>query len=113
MEEDLIKRIEKLEFYQELLLRLVNSSGKSFTRLIITQKLSREEVKEFHQLCDDLSIKLEEQKAEGFVYFLPLFKEFTQRLNKKLEAKATVFACLEEKLHVELMSELKKYLPSH
>ena len=110
MEEELLRRIEILEYHQRLLLNLLGSSERSFTKMIILKNLEEKEVREFHELCDELSIKMQEQKAEGFVYFLPLFQEFSNRLNKKLEAEATVKACLEEKIHLELMSEFQKFL---
>ncbi|SRR5690606_5299909 len=110
MGEDVLKRIEKLEYHLELLLRLVSPSGHGFTKLIIAKGLSREDVQRFHHLCDELNNKMQEQKAEGFLYFLPLFEEFSKRLDSRLEAKEIVQACLEEKMHVELMSEFNKYL---
>ena len=52
----------------------------NFIDLIIEKSLGEEDVRKFRNYCDKLSIKLEEQKAEGFVYFHPLFKEFTMKL---------------------------------
>lgn len=110
MIDELLKRIERLEYHQKLLIQLVDHAEITFTKLIIQKNLGPLEVEEFHRLCEYLNNKMQEQKAEGFLYFLPLFEEFSKRLDSRLEAKEIVQACLEEKMHVELMSEFNKYL---
>lgn len=110
MIDELLKRIERLEYHQQLLIQLVDHTKKTFTKLIIQKNLGPEEVEEFHRLCEYLNKKMKEQKAEGFLYFHPLLKEFTEKLNKKLEVKETIIGCLNENLHVDLMEELSKYL---
>lgn len=53
---------------------------------------------------------MKEQKAEGFLYFHPLLKEFSEKVNKKLDVHETIESCLNEGLHLELMREFIKYL---
>ncbi|WP_062352246.1 DUF1878 family protein [Bacillus kwashiorkori] len=108
--EEILKRIELLEYHQQLFIRLLTDSKMDFTKLIIEKNLTRQDVEEFHNLCDELHIKWEEQKAEGFVYFHPLMKEFANRLNKKLQVKETIQACINEGLYLELMNEFAKYV---
>ncbi|MCU9612510.1 YhaI family protein [Caldibacillus lycopersici] len=110
MIDELLKRIERLEYHQQLMFQLIDRTNVSFTKLIVEKNLGQEEVMEFHKLCDDMSKKLEEQKAEGFLYFHPLLTEFSSKLNHKLEVNETINACLKENLHQTLMAELKKYL---
>lgn len=107
---ELLKRIERLEYHQKLLIQLVDHAEITFTKLIIQKNLGPLEVEEFHRLCEYLNNKMQEQKAEGFLYFHPLLKEFTEKLNKKLEVRETIIGCLNENLHVDLMEELSKYL---
>lgn len=105
-----MKRLERLEYHQQLLLRLADCTKEPFTYLIIKENLGPEEILEFHSLCDDLSKKMEKQKAEGFLYFHPLLKEFSQKLNRKLDVKEVITSCIQQNLHTELMTELQKYL---
>jgi len=108
--DEIIKKLERLEYHQKLLINMLQYSNEPFTKLIVLKGLSEEEVCTFHSLCEELSNKLEEQKAEGFVYFNPLLDEFSNRLNPKLHVRETVEACYQQRLHVELMSEFIKVL---
>lgn len=110
MIDELLKRIEQLEYHQELLTDFIDEADYPFTRLIIRKNLSREEVIQFYDLCDQMNKKLQEQKAEGLVYFHPLLKEFSKKLNKKLDVEETIEACIKQNLYIELMEELKKYI---
>lgn len=110
MIEELLKRIERLEYHQQLLLDLINTEHYPFTKLIIQKEMDKEEVFEFYQLCEYMSNNLQEQKAEGFLNFYPLLKEFSEKLNRKLEVKETVESCLQQNMYVELMTEFQKYL---
>ena len=85
-------------------------NGFPFHRLIIRNGLSEKEVKEFFQTCDRLSMKLEKQKAEGFVYNTPLFKEFEDELHAKLKVHEVVDSCLIQNIYPALMKQLKKSL---
>ncbi|MDR7001307.1 DUF1878 family protein [Neobacillus niacini] len=107
---ELQKRIQLLEYHQKILLALINNPKQDFYRMIIEKGLSEQEVREFMQICDELSIKMEEQKAEGFVHFQPLFTEFLYLLSEKLDSKEIIQACSYQGIYLPLMLELKKYL---
>jgi len=107
---ELLKRIERLEYHERLLVDLLQGSNKLFTKLIISKNLDESEVKEFHRICENLNNKMENQKAEGFLYFHPLLKEFSAKISPKLDISETIHACIEENLYVDLMLELRKYL---
>lgn len=107
---DLLKRIEQLEYHQQLLLQIIENPNNEFSKLIVWKKLTQEEVVDFYHLCDEMSKKLEEQKADGFVYFYPLLNEFSEKLNDKLDVKETIFACLKQNLYIPLMKELAKLI---
>lgn len=108
--DELLARIEQLEYHQYLLLKMVKNSKADFYKLVIENSLSKHEVEEIMLLCEELSIKLEEQKAEGFIHFHPLFEEFKLKLHPTLHAEAVIRACLSQHLFQPLMMELKKYL---
>ncbi len=108
--DELIKRIEKLEYYQRLMTDMIPENGFPFHRLIIRKGLSEKEVMEFFNTCDKLSMKIEKQKAEGFVYNTPLFKEFEAELHARLEVHEVVDGCLAQDIYPALMKQLKKSL---
>ncbi|SEN11953.1 Protein of unknown function [Mesobacillus persicus] len=107
--EEIAEKIKMLEFHQKLLLKMVEGSSLKFYYLIIDRSLTEVEVTEFLQYCENLTVEFKKQKAEGFVYFHPLFDEFQLFLQPKMDAEEVIFACLEQGLFVPLMQELKKY----
>lgn len=109
-EQELLNRILILEYHQKLLVELISDQTLNFYKLIIKHGLSEQEVKEFFSLCEELTIKMEEQKAEGFVYFHPLFEEFSTFLPPVLNVKEVVQACVSQQLYEPLLEEFKKYV---
>lgn len=106
----LLQRINVLEFHHKLLVKLINNPDLEFYKLIIEKGLTEQELNMFYNLCDKLSEKLEEQKAEGYVYFHPLFVELSAALPDTLKAEEVVRACLQQKLYEPLFQEMKKHL---
>ncbi|GIN98465.1 hypothetical protein J6TS1_43350 [Siminovitchia terrae] len=104
--DELKERIERLEYHQKLLLGMVQPVNKDFDLLIIKKGMTEREVEEFSQLCEELTDEMEKQKAEKFVFHFPLFKQFTSKLNGKLKPEETIQACLNQKVHPELMKIL-------
>jgi hypothetical protein len=109
-EQYLMERIRRLEYHQKLLVQLLDNPQLEFYKLIIKHGLTEQEVVKFFYLCDEMSIKMEEQKAEGFVYFHPLFHELSESLPEHLDVKEVVRACANQKLFVSLFDELLKYI---
>ncbi|WP_066295064.1 DUF1878 family protein [Bacillus sp. FJAT-29937] len=107
---EVMKRLNKLEYQQKLLLKVIEDRNLDFFKLIVEKSLAEREVEDFYRICEDLSIELEEQKAEGFVYFHPLYNKFKYSLHKNLEPKEAVQACLKQGLFIPLMNEFVKYL---
>jgi hypothetical protein len=105
-----MEKIKLLEYHQSLLLKMISKSNDAFYKLIIENGIGGDEVRKFEKNCDELSIKFKEQKAEGFVYFHPLFKEFTMILPPGIQAEEVINACIKQGLYLPLMSELKNYL---
>ncbi|GHH98550.1 DUF1878 family protein [Neobacillus kokaensis] len=106
----LMEKIQLLEFHQGLLLKLIQNPNLDFYRLIVENGKSKQEMETFFDLCDELSLKLEKQKAEGFVYFYPLLVEFVAALPDGLELHHVTKACLTQKLYEPLFQEFSKYL---
>jgi hypothetical protein len=106
---DLLERIELLEFHQKLLLKILANPKLEFFKLIIDRGISEQEVQSFFKQCEDLCIKMEEQKAEGFVHFYPLFDQFSASLPLTLQPEEIIQACLRQKLYEPIMIEFKKY----
>ncbi|MFE8700230.1 DUF1878 family protein [Cytobacillus sp. FJAT-54145] len=108
--EILLKKIEKLEYHQSLLLKMVTDNQHDFFKLVIKYSLDQKDVESFHKLCEHMSTELEKQKAEGFVYFHPLYEEFRRNLHPNVPVEEVIFACLNQRLFEPLMVEFKKYL---
>lgn len=109
-EQDLIRRIHLLEYHQKLLLKIIVNPQFDFYRLIVEKGISEQETEAFYKLCDRLCTQMEEQKAEGFLHFYPLFNEFAASLPSNFQADETVRACLTQDLFPALMHEFKKYM---
>ncbi|MFB6465228.1 DUF1878 family protein [Cytobacillus sp. Hz8] len=109
-EKELMEKMNRIEYHQSLIIEMISSSRDEFYKLVIHHSLNKQDVDTFYQNCTKLSIKLEEQKAEGFVHFQPLFAEFVSLLTPGLQAKEVISACIRQQLFVPLMVELEKYL---
>lgn len=107
--EDLLERMAKLEFHQKLLLKMVSHSKDEFYKLIIEKSLSQEEVGRLLEVCERMSKEMQKQKAEGFVHFLPLYKDFETALEPRLGVMELIDTMLAQGLYVPLMREFKKY----
>ncbi|MBY0123078.1 DUF1878 family protein [Bacillus sp. S/N-304-OC-R1] len=107
---DMMNRIKMLEYHQKLLLKLVDNKNLEFYKLIVGKSIDEKEVRGFEKTCEILSMELEEQKAEGFVYFHPLYNKFKDSLPEEIEPREAIQACLKQGLYKPLMSEFVKYL---
>ncbi len=108
--DDLLYRINLLEYHQRLLLKLLSDPNLDFFRLVIENGLSEQEVQDFFELCANLTEKMEEQKAEGFVFFHPLYNEISRLLPVGLDVKKVVQSCLKQHLFEPLFTEINKCL---
>ncbi|MEK3887527.1 DUF1878 family protein [Bacillus sp. FSL K6-3431] len=106
--DNLVARLERLEYYQQLLINMVPENGHEFDQLIIRKNLDEKEVKAFYALCEEMSMKVEEEKAAQFVFHAPLFKDFLSQLNPKLNIEEVIDACERQKLFLDLMKVLQK-----
>jgi hypothetical protein len=109
-ETEVLRKLAQIQYHQKLIVSMIHSPNQNFHKLIVENELFEEEVKEFYQLCEKLSIELEEQKAEGFVYFHPLYHMFSTSLNSKLSPTETINACLAQGIFLPLMEEFKNYI---
>ncbi|WP_078548950.1 DUF1878 family protein [Litchfieldia alkalitelluris] len=108
--ESLETRISRLEYYQRLLIQLLDEERYRFYRLITTANLTEGEVEELLRLCESLSKELKKQKAEGLVIFSPLLTQFAGSLHPKLEVSETIDVLLNQGLFVPLLTVFKELL---
>lgn len=101
---------ERLAFYCELLLQIVDTRNFPFYDLIIKNKLSKRQTEEILHLCEELNEQLKEQRELGFVHFTPLLIQFAGMLPYGLNIKETILALKKQKLYEELMDVLLKEL---
>ncbi|RTR31423.1 DUF1878 family protein [Robertmurraya yapensis] len=108
--DSLIEKMNRLEYHQSILLKMISKSDDHFYKLIVERSLNKQDVENFYKECNELMIELEEQQAEGFVYFESLLKKFKESLHPNLDAEEVILACLRQKLFLPLMIEFKKYI---
>ena len=106
--EDMEKRLKKVEYHQRLLLEMMQTQKFPAYELIIKKDLTEDEVRELVDLCEELTLQYEQQKEEGFVYFLPLLTQFVSSINKKLDPEETIHAFLRQGMFLPLMEVLNK-----
>ena len=108
--ESLESRVERLEFYQQLLLETLEKENAEFYKLIVGAKLTKEDVNELYMLCERMNVEFQKQKAEGLVIFTPLLTQFAGLLHPKLNVEKTIEVLLNKGIYVALMKEFKKLL---
>ncbi|WP_078381554.1 DUF1878 family protein [Sutcliffiella halmapala] len=107
---NLEERMAKLEYHMELLLKQVRVDQYPFDILVIRGKLSRDNVTYLLKLCEELSIEMKKQKAEGFVTFTPLLTKYKQLLHPNLPLEETIQAMYEQGMFEPLMLEFLKLI---
>jgi hypothetical protein len=107
---ELQARVNLLEYHQRLFLKMLSAPNLEFYRLVIENGISEHEVQVFNKLCEEMNKKMEEQKAEGFIHFHPLFNEFLYSLPAKFDAKEVIQSCLNQRLYEPLFREFHKCL---
>lgn len=108
--EELQRRIDRLEYHQQVLLRMLKHSKDQLFYLIISKDLSKKETEELLELCEILSNKFQKQKAEGYVTFYPLLTELKECLSKKISYRELIQACLQQEVYIPLMKQLQELL---
>ncbi|ALC91949.1 hypothetical protein AM500_20745 [Bacillus sp. FJAT-18017] len=106
----ILDRIQLLEYHMRLLAEAVDKTEYELNKLLVKSNITEREAAEFFALCERMNKVMEEQKAEGFLHFHPLFQEFVSLLPSKLDSREVVTACLRQKVFVPLMTEFNKYL---
>lgn len=107
---ELEKRLDKIEYHQQLILRMISQTDMPLYYLIIDKNLSKKETEELLNLCDILNKEVEKQKAEGYVTFKPLLIELKSKLLSSISPGELIQACLKQGVYVSLMKELQKSL---
>lgn len=105
---DLEKRVEILEYHMQLLLNMSNRNQYPFDFMIVAKGLSKQEVNELMNLCQELDRQYKEQKAQGLLYYTDLLTLFAGQLNEKLDVNETIDAMLKQGMFKELMADFKR-----
>ncbi|ASS89379.1 DUF1878 family protein [Aeribacillus pallidus] len=109
---DLERRLETLEYYMSLFMKMMNIEMYPFYKLVMEKGLMKEEIEEVFRICDELEKEHKEQKAQGFVYFENLLTLFAGQLTPKLDVNETIDALYLQGLYTELMKDLKRTIDS-
>ncbi|WP_226670067.1 DUF1878 family protein [Metabacillus litoralis] len=106
------KRLEKLEYYQALLLQMVDTKRFPFYQLVMEKGLCKTEIEEIDKLCYELNSLYEEQKTQGLVIFTDLLTRFAGSLNSRLEVEETIQALYKQNLYPLLMADFLELMKS-
>ncbi|RDU35300.1 hypothetical protein DRW41_18625 [Neobacillus piezotolerans] len=107
---EIAERLRTVEYHLRLMADALGGTEHQFTKLVVQNNLSEKETESFFSLCEEMNKRMEEQKAEGFLNFHPLFNEFSSLLTSKLNPRDAVYACINEKVYLSLMLEFKKFV---
>lgn len=110
---DINKRLELMEYHQELLLQLVRNPKDQLAWLIIGKKLTKQETEEIMKLCEEMNNKFQIEKAEGYVNFQPLQAEMKKKLNPKITLKELTEACRSQGIFLPFMKEISPLDKEH
>ncbi|WP_077617139.1 DUF1878 family protein [Litchfieldia sinesaloumensis] len=105
--ESIEDRLERLEYYQSIILPLLGDKLSPFYQLIMDAQLTKKEVDDLLRICEELSIEYKKQKAEGFVGFAPLLTQFVGMLHPRLHPETTIDVLAKERKYTPLMNEFK------
>ncbi|MGO4887484.1 DUF1878 family protein [Anaerobacillus sp. MEB173] len=108
--ETLEERIERLEFYQRILMKMVKSNEFPFFQIVIEKALTEQEMIEVFSLCEELEKQLEEQREDGFIHYTSLLVHFVGMLNSKLDPLRTIKALSQQNLYNSLMEKLEELI---
>ena len=108
--EDLKKRVEQLEFQQQLLMKMLTHTDDQLYYLFIKKNLTKAEAERLMEHCERLSIDFEKQKAEGFVTFSPLLCDLKKNLPADISLEELITACLQQGIFVPFMQQMQKEL---
>jgi hypothetical protein len=73
-----------LEYYQRLLVQMVDAEKYPFYLSVMKTGLSAEEIEDIHRICAELEQMLAEQKEQGLLDYMSLLTLFAGQLNHKL-----------------------------
>src|SRR5690606_17991457 len=110
--ESIEERLERLEYYQSLIIPLIEDKLSPFHKIIIEANLSKRDVEDLLDICEELSTEYKKQKAEGFIDFTPLLTQFVGMLHHNLDPETTINVLAQERRYTPLMHEFKGIIDS-
>ena len=107
---DLNKELETLRYHQELLINVIRNRDAELDLLIVEKNLTREQGMTLLKTCEDMSNKMQIEKAEGYVHFRPLLQQLRNKINPNISLFDLIPSCLKQGLYTEFMKEMEKEL---
>jgi hypothetical protein len=104
------EQIKRLEYYQSLLMEMLDIYKFPFYRLVMEEQLSEDETTEILTLCEELNQRFEEMREEGFVHYTPLLTHYVGMLNPKLNPLTVAQSLYDQKLYDAMMGHLIKMM---
>ncbi|MFD1739117.1 DUF1878 family protein [Bacillus salitolerans] len=106
------QRLERLEYYQTLILQMVDLNKWPFYALVMKRQIAEKDVQQIFTLSEELLELYFQQKEEGLLVFSQLLEVFERSLPDGLTVLETVDAMHRQQLYTPLMSEFKLIMSS-
>ncbi|WP_096155247.1 MULTISPECIES: DUF1878 family protein [Bacillus] len=104
--DDLRKKVERMEYHLELLLKNVKIEEYPFDVLIMREKWDKDSVDKILEVCEYMSKEIKNQKAEGFVSFPSLITLLEKTIPTNVPTIKVMEAMIQQNVHAPLMKEL-------
>jgi len=104
------ERIERLEYYVDELMKLVDVTKKPFSFLLLKSCTNEKEIEDIKGKCENVNIEFQKQKAEGLLHFDPLLNSFIKELPSTISVDDLVTASIIEGYYTDVMTEFRRLL---
>lgn len=98
--------MDHLTFQREMLLELVDWSGRPFEFELFKANLTRQEVDAFFALLAEIGEQQKEQERYGLTSIEPLLVNFVGMLDARLHPKTILEACVRQKIELHITEPL-------
>jgi hypothetical protein len=104
------ERIERLEYYVDALMKMVDTTKKPFSFLLLKSCTNEKEIEDIKRKCERVNIEYQKQKAEGLLHFDPLLNSFIDEIPSTIRIDDLVTASIIEGYYTDVMTEFKRLL---
>ncbi|WP_338082277.1 DUF1878 family protein [Exiguobacterium qingdaonense] len=100
------EKVEHLSYQLKILLEIVDWTDRPFEYEVIRANLTKQEVKSFFQLIEEVRTRQNEQLRYGYTSIEPLLVHFVGMLDARLDAKTILEACVRQRIELDVTEPL-------